>query len=544
MSGSGLDYFPTILPPYTVIGRRDHNTAGPTEAIPIDQLLALVPATVSQAPFNTTAALLSAFGAGVVLTDGTIFVTGGRSNPGDTPGVTMFRYIASPTWSADDGGAHRVDAQGRHFQYIGDILPVELYGAVVGSSATAQIQAALDYGKTTGQEVTLGNSEFTSDGTLTWDISKHRFSGRGVRLFCQNNHDHTSLVLTCSGTDPSTIGIQNSSHPMDGITLVGPDQSSSSDTSIGIATAPLMLVGPWIHNFVARNGGITGFNQQLVVGNGWFDNLFDNFNMGGVSGSAPNYLGTIASGANNGERLCYRNQQFFNYIKGGFYITMVGDHYYDQCSFDGDAYAVDMEAAGIVNFNLCHGENLNTDKGAMFIAGVADALLLFNGGSFSSDVARSSELFLSNATGGSFNTSGVVLNGTKIGIAHAYSPIFLVGGVGPVRANGITWGGNSAKIPLSYAANLFQDGRFQAAAALNDWTPSGTWTIDTGVGSGVPFTTGLGNTTTSVRSNASSGTNTLVSSNFPCLPGAAGYDKRAGRLHPRIPHWRLDSLGH
>ena len=101
--------------------------------------------------FDTTANLLTAFGPGVILSNGTQASTTGRTSA-DGPGGAVFFYNSTDTTSPDNGGTIRVDAQGRRWYTLyADVNPL-LFGAdptgTVDSTAAfanAQLASLLTY---------------------------------------------------------------------------------------------------------------------------------------------------------------------------------------------------------------------------------------------------------------------------------------------------------------------------------------------------------------------------------------------------------------
>jgi hypothetical protein len=84
--------------------------------------------------FVTTAALLGAFAPSVVLPNGTIAFTTGRTAEDDFGGGEFF-YVATDTTSADNAGTIRVDGAGRRWYFDGDFVTPQLFGAK-GDGAT------------------------------------------------------------------------------------------------------------------------------------------------------------------------------------------------------------------------------------------------------------------------------------------------------------------------------------------------------------------------------------------------------------------------
>ncbi|RYF03378.1 MAG: hypothetical protein EOO77_31175, partial [Oxalobacteraceae bacterium] len=81
----------------------------------------------------TTSALLTLFPAGP-LADGTSVETSGRTAIGDGGGAT-FRYAATDTTTADNGGTVRVDAQGRRWVIVHNgAVDVGWFGATAGAA--------------------------------------------------------------------------------------------------------------------------------------------------------------------------------------------------------------------------------------------------------------------------------------------------------------------------------------------------------------------------------------------------------------------------
>jgi hypothetical protein len=112
-----------------------------------------------QYSFATTAALLSAFGATVLVPGNSTASTGGRDTPSDRGGGTFY-YDAGDTTSADDGGAVRVDGQGRRWKlivYKGDMdmavyglkyqTPTSMSGVWVGTDDLPAWNAAIAWAK-------------------------------------------------------------------------------------------------------------------------------------------------------------------------------------------------------------------------------------------------------------------------------------------------------------------------------------------------------------------------------------------------------------
>jgi len=92
--------------------------------------------------FATTTALLAAFGAGDILSNGTLAQTAGRTSVNDGGGG-LFRYNSADTTTPDNGGTIRVDAQNRRWYFVGASPTVALFGAFAdGTDAATGINLA------------------------------------------------------------------------------------------------------------------------------------------------------------------------------------------------------------------------------------------------------------------------------------------------------------------------------------------------------------------------------------------------------------------
>lgn len=137
--------------------------------------------------FSTTTALLSAFSNTVVLPNGTMAQTAGRTSVGDGGGATFY-YNSADTSSPDNGGTIRVDGAGRRwYAEIGLEVSVCLFGVVPntvnGAVDTGMAQAfAWQFSQTTTPGPTsptgLGSSQ--QQPILFWPPGNYTYGGTGV----------------------------------------------------------------------------------------------------------------------------------------------------------------------------------------------------------------------------------------------------------------------------------------------------------------------------------------------------------------------------
>lgn len=162
--------------------------------------------------FVTTADLLSAFGGGVILVDGTQAETAGRTVEGDGGGG-HFYYDESDTTTADNGGTVRVDSQNRRWICItpnptpllfgakGDAVAVTDAAITTDTLSTASyVFTSADVGKTVGIR-----GAGAAGATLITSIAS---ISAGNAVLSAGASTPVTNAAACFGTDDSTA-LQN-----------------------------------------------------------------------------------------------------------------------------------------------------------------------------------------------------------------------------------------------------------------------------------------------------------------------------------------------
>lgn len=194
--------------------------------------------------FDTTADLLTAFGIGVSLTNGTFAVTIGRTAIGDNGGGEFY-YNSSDTTTADNGGTIRVDSSGRRWYAVNKTaVAAELFGLGTSNSATdndTALASAVTWisAQTNGGEITVENHTYNF-GSATVSSSNVSFRGLGpdAELHSTNttrtnglNFHGASAVSPISGCGVFNLAITSHSVWSNGAVVDGQSTGAGIDTN-------------------------------------------------------------------------------------------------------------------------------------------------------------------------------------------------------------------------------------------------------------------------------------------------------------------------
>lgn len=260
--------------PSTVGGSLDlYLKVSSTSSTYVATLPTLIQSTVTS--YATVAALLSAYGAGVTLADGQIFICAGRDAAFDSPGVPIiYAYNSADTTGADNAGTIRVDAHGRRYYLIADRVYVDHFGmhaANTEAENNAGWQAALNWCRN-GNGVTQGgvapgtlwlraksNYRVSVSGDLTGGTAANNFTtgiyidGDGPNAAVRGTLTEFAPVLDLSGQQYTILG--------ENLSIFGLGTASCAVMNLALPNSPTSVSGN-------ENGGCQFLGNYFGEGSG------------------------------------------------------------------------------------------------------------------------------------------------------------------------------------------------------------------------------------------------------------------------------------
>lgn len=435
--------------------------------------------------FVTTAALLLAFALTVSLPTGTIAFTTGRTSEGDGGGGEYY-YDAADTASADNGGTIRVDSAGRRWRAIvNNAVQVQLFGAG-GADSSSAFNNAIAWANVSGFTVD-GNAQtflFVNPITTELDLANTRLTNMTLNFTAVTTAGPV-LQITTSATDANEQPQRDNVHPFENFRMLGPAVTIASAVVDGIEFVPITDSGsePQVAGFGWINGGIQGFRDQVVIGNGvavhtsftncYFATLYDS--------SGPRARAAVAlrnGNTNTAERIVFNTCSFIN---GNCVV-------WDQIgSPNADIYFVGPNSIDAYNYLAVGGANVPSGATACDANIIVSGHLEFNGQTtdYFWNIAQTlsflpgTRLVSSNSPLGTHSWGYVQSSGTVSIVGATFNdntPVtaqWLIDGPGTVITGNNMTVGNTVLNLSSQGGNLVPRFTLPDSASFGNWTVTG-----------------------------------------------------------------------